>query len=92
VARLGHFKNDAKRDDFLRRYDDVLRLWPVSAEELDIETEYVPTHVRRSGTATGSAIVLLHPTYGTSLAWFRLVDAILGFVERHERPATPPAG
>lgn len=75
-AKLGRFKSDEARARFLRMYDEMLAHWPVASEELDVDTEFGTTHVRRSGDPAGSPIVLVHPNMGTSLAWWRLVEPL----------------
>jgi pimeloyl-ACP methyl ester carboxylesterase len=74
--KVGRFKSEEARTEFLRRYDEMLRHWPVAAEELEVDTEHGTTHVRRSGKPDASSIVLVHPNLGTSLAWWRLVEPL----------------
>ena len=75
-AKVGHFKSEEARAEFLRRYDEMLQYWPVASEESDVATEFGTTHVRRSGAPTGAPLVLVHPNLGTSLAWWRLVKPL----------------
>lgn len=75
-AKVGHFKSEEAREEYLRRYDELLGHWPVASEELDVETAFGKTHVRRSGDPAGSPVVLVHPHLGTSLAWWRLVGPL----------------
>jgi len=74
--KVGRFKSEEARTEFLRRYDEMLRHWPVAAQELEVDTDYGTTHVRRSGKPGSSPIVLVHPNLGTSLAWWRLVEPL----------------
>lgn len=74
--KLGRFKSEEARLEFLRLYDEVLGHWPVTSEESDVDTEFGKTHVRLSGGPAGSPIVLVHPNIGTSLAWWRLVGPL----------------
>ena len=76
-AKVGRFKSEDARMEFIRRYEEMLQHWPVASEELDIDTDYGTTHVRRSGDRDRSAIVLVHPNLGTSLAWWRLVEPLV---------------
>ena len=76
ARKTGHFKTDEAREEFYGRYDAVGAHWPVPATEVDIETRYGPTHVRRSGDPVGSPIVLLHPDAGTSVAGWRWVGRV----------------
>ena len=54
----------------------MLEHWPVPSEELEVDTDYGMTHVRRSGKPDSSPMVLVHPNLGTSLAWWRLVEPL----------------
>ncbi len=74
--KLGRFKSDEARLEFLEMYDRMVEKWPVSSEELDVATGFGTTHVRQSGPGTGSPILLVHPNIGTSLAWWRLVGPL----------------
>lgn len=74
--KVGRFKSEDARAEFLRRYDEMLKHWPVPSEELDIDTDYGATHVRRSGEPGSTPMVLVHPNIGTSLAWWRLVEPL----------------
>lgn len=74
--KVGRFRSEGARTEFLRRYDEMLEHWPVPSEELDVDTDYGITHVRRSGVPGSSPMVLLHPNLGTSLAWWRLVEPL----------------
>lgn len=67
---LGKFVDQQAEERYFAVYADILRKWPVPAEELDIETRFGPTRVRRSGTGNGAPIVLLHGIMGTSLSWY----------------------
>lgn len=75
-TKVGRFKSEEARTEFLRRYDEMLKHWPVPSEELDVDTDYGATHVRRSGNPDSSPMVLIHPNLGTSLAWWRLVGPL----------------
>lgn len=75
-VKVGRFKTDEAEAQFVRMYDEMLANWPVPAQELDIETRFGTTHIRRSGDPAGSPIVLLHPHTGSSLAWWRLVGPL----------------
>ena len=74
--KVGRFKSDGARAEFLRKYDEMLQHWPVPSEELEVDTAYGTTHVRRSGRPDSSPMVLIHPNLGTSLAWWRLVEPL----------------
>ncbi|SER17173.1 Pimeloyl-ACP methyl ester carboxylesterase [Lentzea xinjiangensis] len=77
---LGRFKDQKAQENYFATYDAILRKWPVPAEDLDVETRFGPTRVRRSGTGQGTPIVLLHGVMGTSLSWYSYVAEL---AERH---------
>jgi pimeloyl-ACP methyl ester carboxylesterase len=77
---LGKFVDQKAQERYFATYDAILRKWPVPAEELDVETRFGPTRVRRSGTGQGTPIVLLHGVMGTSLSWYSFVEEL---AERH---------
>jgi len=67
---LGEFTDKKAAVRFSATYDEILRKWPVPAEELDVETRFGPTRVRRCGPEDGPPVVLLSGTMGTSLSWY----------------------
>ena len=67
---LGKFVDEKAQERYFATYAAILRKWPVPAEELDVETRFGPTRVRRSGTGQGTPIVLLHGIMGSSLSWY----------------------
>lgn len=67
---LGEFTDEKAAERFFAVYEDILRKWPVPAEELDVETRFGPTRVRRCGPEDGPPIVLLSGMMGTSLSWY----------------------
>lgn len=75
TRRLSGFKTVEDAERLHELYDTfVAETWPVPREELDIDTRFGSTHVRRSGHDTGTPIVLIHPNTGTSAGWYRLVE------------------
>lgn len=67
---LGKFVDQKAQDRYFAAYAAILRKWPVPAEELDIDTRFGPTRVRRSGPRQVTPIVLLSGVMGTSLSWY----------------------
>lgn len=65
---VGKFVDQKAADRYFATYEAIRRKWPVPSEELDVETRFGTTRVRRSGT--GTPIVLLHGAMGTSLSWY----------------------
>ena len=80
-ARIGGFQNEGDAERLYVLYDAfVAEVWPVPAEELDVDTSFGSTHVRRSGPADGVPIVFIHPSSATSIGWYRLIGPV---AERH---------
>jgi len=67
---LGEFTDEKARERYFAAYETVLRKWPVPAEELDVDTRFGTTRVRRGGTGPGTPVVLLSGIFGTSLSWY----------------------
>jgi pimeloyl-ACP methyl ester carboxylesterase len=81
AERISRFRTPEDADRYYELYDDIVaRRWPVPHEERDVPTRFGSTHVRRSGTAEGTPLVLIHPTSGGSLGWHSLVAPL---AERH---------
>jgi len=70
---LGKFVDQKAQERYFAAYAAILRKWPVPAEELDIETRFGSTRVRRSGTGQGTPIVLMPGIMGTSVSWYPYV-------------------
>ncbi|GLW93235.1 alpha/beta fold hydrolase [Actinokineospora globicatena] len=86
---IGTFGTEKARERFLAAYADIQREWPVPAEEVDVETRYGTTRVRRSGVGRGTPLVLLPGFMGTSLTWYPHVAELS---ERHEVYAVDTLG
>ncbi|MEV0947694.1 alpha/beta hydrolase [Rhodococcus sp. NPDC049939] len=80
MAKIGQFKNDRAREQYLRAYDELEKLWPAAlpTTELEVETSFGTTHVRRCGSGQGVPLVLIHPISGNSLGWHRFIEELAG--------------
>ncbi|MFC4127655.1 alpha/beta fold hydrolase [Nocardia rhizosphaerae] len=76
MAKLGKFKNDAAREEYLQAYRALERGLPVETTTSDIETSFGRTRVRAAGRGTGTPIVLLHSLGGNSLSWNHVIADI----------------
>lgn len=54
------YRNRKIQKDIIRTYDQLLEVWDVEKEELDIETTYGTTHVIACGRKENPALVLFH--------------------------------
>ncbi|WP_169815302.1 alpha/beta fold hydrolase [Nocardia yamanashiensis] len=59
MARIGRFTSADAREEFLRAYDNMAAKWPVTFSDIDVETSFGTTRVRKSGSGPGAPIVLL---------------------------------
>lgn len=78
ASRSGGFKTDEDRERYYEIYDRFIdKYWPGERVELDVDTEFGTTHVRRSGEGTGDPLVLVHPTSGSSLGWHPIIGPLV---------------
>ncbi|WP_036961274.1 alpha/beta fold hydrolase [Promicromonospora kroppenstedtii] len=76
MARIGRFRSDAARAEYLRAYAAMEGLWPLPATTAEVPTAYGSTHVRRSGSGEGLPLVLLHGFGGNGLYWYDVVERL----------------
>ncbi|MFE3077576.1 alpha/beta fold hydrolase [Nocardia tengchongensis] len=74
MAKIGRFKNEQAKSDYLRAYDELAAQWPVPATVLDIETSFGTTRLRKSGNGEGAPIVLLPGMPGMGLFWMPFIE------------------
>ncbi|MFI9504100.1 alpha/beta fold hydrolase [Nocardia sp. NPDC052566] len=74
MAKIGRFKSDQARETYEAAYAALAASWPLPATELDIPTSFGSTHVRRSGSGSGTPIVLLPSFGGNGLYWDFIVE------------------
>ncbi|MFF0612827.1 alpha/beta fold hydrolase [Nocardia tengchongensis] len=74
MAKIGRFKNEQAKSDYLRAYDELAAQWPVPATDLDIETSFGTTRLRKSGNGEGAPIVLLPGMPGMGLFWMPFIE------------------
>lgn len=78
AARVSAFKTAQHRTAYEQVYDRLLRdHWPVARDELDIDTRFGPTRVRRSHGGDGVPLVMLHPHAGSSVGWYPLIEHLV---------------
>jgi pimeloyl-ACP methyl ester carboxylesterase len=69
MSHSSAFKTPEGEAAFLAAYDDAMKLWPVSYEELEIPSRFGLTHVIVSGPKEAPPLVLLHGYMATSTMW-----------------------
>ncbi|MBF6257218.1 alpha/beta hydrolase [Nocardia farcinica] len=73
MPKLGKFTSEEAKVSFLRAYDAVAVKWPVPSTQIDVETSFGTTRVRKSGNGAGAPIVLLPGIGGNGQVWWRFI-------------------
>ncbi|WP_280241571.1 alpha/beta fold hydrolase [Nocardia abscessus] len=73
MPRIGRFTSEEAKASFLRAYEAVAAKWPVPSSQIDVETSFGTTRVRRSGNGVGVPIVLLPGIGGNGQVWWRFI-------------------
>ena len=76
MVKLDPFRGTEARAQFIEKYQAVMDGWPVSYEELDVETAFGTTHVIVSGPASAPALVLLHGASATATMWRPIIEPL----------------
>ncbi|QIS12718.1 alpha/beta fold hydrolase [Nocardia arthritidis] len=76
MAKIGRFKSDAARAEFLRAYDALAAQWPVPSDDIDVETSFGTTRVRKSGAGQGIPLLLLPGIGGNCLFWSPFIEEL----------------
>ncbi|MGW6421776.1 alpha/beta fold hydrolase [Nocardia sp. NPDC055053] len=74
MAKIGRFKNDKAREEFLRAYRELEKQQPIPSTTADVPTSFGTTRVRTFGKGGGVPLVLLHSLGGNSLAWDHVIE------------------
>ena len=69
-------KASASDEAYFNAYDETLKLWNVSFEELYIPTTNGIAHVIVSGPKNGEAVVLLHGMNASSTMWYPNIESL----------------
>src|ERR1700744_5835446 len=73
MAKLSPFRGPQERARFIAKYESIMRGWPVSYEEHDVETAFGQTHVAVSGSPSSPPLVLLHGASATLTMWRSII-------------------
>lgn len=75
ATQVGEFRTEQQRLAYAQVYDRILeRDWPLPHEELDLDTAFGTTRVRRSGAGDRTPLLMVHPTTGSSLGWYPIIQ------------------
>ncbi|MBF6237289.1 alpha/beta fold hydrolase [Nocardia otitidiscaviarum] len=85
MTKLGRFTDDAARAAYLRAYDAVAAAWPVPWTDIDVETSFGTTRVRRSGAGEGTPLFLFPGMQGNGLFWSQFITELA-----HDRTVYTP--
>ncbi|UFS96811.1 alpha/beta fold hydrolase [Nocardia huaxiensis] len=76
MAKIGRFTSNEAKAAYLRAYDDLATDWPVPSTDLDVETSFGTTRVRKSGTREGAPLMLLPGMPGNLLFWMPFIEEL----------------
>lgn len=76
MPKIGRFTSEKAKTEFLHAYDTAAAKWPVPSTNLDVETSFGTTRVRRSGSGAGAPIVLLPGIGGNGQVWYRFIEEL----------------
>ncbi|MFI6042443.1 alpha/beta fold hydrolase [Nocardia sp. NPDC051321] len=76
MSKIGRFTSDEAKTAYLRAYDALAADWPVPSTEIDVETRFGTTRVRKSGTGPGLPLILLPGMPGNSLFWMPFIEEL----------------
>ncbi|MFI7531280.1 alpha/beta fold hydrolase [Nocardia salmonicida] len=74
MAKIGRFKNDKAREEYLRTYRELEKQWRIPSTTVDISTSFGTTRLRKAGAGEGVPIVLMHSLGGNSLSWDHVIE------------------
>jgi len=70
------YNNSENKELIYKLYDEKLSRWPVSYENIDVETTYGKTNIIASGDINNPAVFLIHPMGLTATVWLPNVAAL----------------
>ncbi|WP_328388690.1 alpha/beta fold hydrolase [Nocardia sp. NBC_00416] len=76
MPKIGRFTSEEAKATFLRAYEAVAAKWPVPSTNIDVETSFGTTRVRRSGDGPGAPLVLLPGIGGNGQVWYRFIEEL----------------
>ncbi|MEV6767975.1 alpha/beta fold hydrolase [Nocardia sp. NPDC051030] len=76
MPKLGRFTSDAAKGKYLRAYDAMAAEWPVASRDIDVETSFGTTRVRKSGDGDGAPLLLMPGIGGSCLFWHAVIEEL----------------
>ncbi|GAB2516952.1 alpha/beta hydrolase [Nocardia heshunensis] len=76
MAKIGQWKSEAAKDAYMQAYASLSAMWTIPFTELDVETSYGTTHVRKCGSGEGTPMVLLPPLNGNGAGWHPIIGRL----------------
>jgi len=89
TEKISIFRSPKSKAEYFAAYDEMLKKWPVSYEELYIPTRFGDTHVITSGSQDFPPLILFHSAGSGAVQWYRNVDA---FSQRYRTYAVDVIG
>ncbi|WP_328406005.1 alpha/beta fold hydrolase [Nocardia sp. NBC_00403] len=76
MPKIGRFTSSEAKAAYLRAYEALAVDWPVPSTDIEVETTFGTTRVRKSGTGAGLPLVLLPGMPGNSLFWTPFIEEL----------------
>ncbi|WP_433662912.1 alpha/beta fold hydrolase [Nocardia sp. CA-128927] len=74
MPKIGRFTSDQVEADYQRAYEAIAARWPVPSTDIDVETSFGTTRVRKSGAGAGAPLLLLPGISGNGLFWIPFIE------------------
>ncbi|MFI6998928.1 alpha/beta fold hydrolase [Nocardia sp. NPDC050175] len=76
MPKIGRFTNAEVESTYLRAYETLAAQWAVPSTEIDVETSFGTTRVRKSGAGEGAPLLLLPGISGNCLFWSPFIEEL----------------
>lgn len=77
MGQKSNYRSVVGEQQVLKKYDELIRHWPVEKITHEISTRHGTTHVIECGSPENPPLVLLHGASGNSLMWMNQVHTYL---------------
>ncbi|WP_405161739.1 alpha/beta fold hydrolase [Nocardia sp. NBC_01499] len=74
MSKIGRFTSAEVEATYQRAYDTIAAQWAVPSMDIDVETSFGTTRVRKSGTGEGAPLLLLPGMAGNCLFWGPFIE------------------
>lgn len=63
------YRTPEGKDEIIKRYEEILKYWPIPCDMITVPTSFGDTFVVASGAKTDKAVILLHGSSSNSAIW-----------------------